>query len=75
MVTKRNIKRGEEIFSNYYPHLDPEEACTSGRVKVKQWYKDEWMKFKEKHPERIEKYLKNRAHISTSYTAKNNYNS
>ena len=50
MVTKRNIKKGEQIFSNYYPQIDPEEAYHDKTMsKNKQWYKDEWMKFKEKH--------------------------
>ena len=72
MVTKQNIKQGEQIFSNYYPQIDPEEACHT-MPETKKWYKDEWMEFKEKYPERIEKYLKNRAHISSTASALNNY--
>ena len=72
MVTKQNIKQGEQIFSNYYPQIDPEEAYHT-MPETKQWYKDEWMEFKEKHPERIEKYLKNRAQISSTAAALNNY--
>ena len=52
----KNVKRGEQFFSNYYPGQDPEVACSNQNIP--NWYVESWREFQEKYPEKASKYTK-----------------
>ena len=61
LISIKNIKKGDELFSNYGPYysnlLKPDSNSMTS------WYYDCWQKFKTDHPEEIE-YIKQWEEIS-----------
>ena len=74
MITKRKIKRGEQVLNNYlYYGGNPELACSEPVELNAKYYCDAWLEFKIKNPEKGANFLKKRSEISFIQASLDNY--
>jgi len=74
MITKRNIKRGEQVMNNYlYYNGNPELACSEIAPVGLKYYCEAWLEFKLKNPEKGANFLKKKGQNNWMKAAIDNY--
>ena len=74
MITKRKIKRGEQVMNNYlYYNGNPELACSEIAPVGLKYYCEAWLEFKLKNPEKGANFLKKKGQNNWMKAAIDNY--
>ena len=74
MITKRKIKRGEQVMNNYlYYNGNPEFACSEIAPIGRKYYCEAWLEFKLKNPEKGANFLKKKGPSNWMQAAIDNY--
>ena len=74
MVTKRKLKRGEQVLNNYlYYNGNPEFACSEIAPVGMKYYCEAWLDFKLKNHEKAANFLKKKGRFNVMQAAFDNY--